>query len=96
MNEKYYGRNCPVGMVQVEFVGCSPEEKNGEYGWKPTVSAFLEIYVDGVRFRIDVGSPDDGDKSKRGLHIIGPMDMEYTKDACNSCSITIPKKDATS
>lgn len=91
----YFGRDCPSGMVQVEFVGCSPEDKNGNYGWKPCKSTFLEIYIDGERFRIDVGNvTDKNGNSKRGLHINGPFDFEYNRDAINACTIFIKDKAA--
>ena len=91
----YYGKDCPVGMIQVEFVGCSPENKIGEYGWKPEKSTFLEIWVDGQRFRIDVGNVSDSNgEMKRGLHINGPFDFEYYRNACNACSLFIKEKEA--
>jgi len=82
-----YGKDCPEGMVQVEFVGCSPTLKQGEYGWLPTKSAFLEVYVDGVRYRIDVGTKDKGKGPVRGLHIIGSTLMQVDQHSINSVSI---------
>jgi hypothetical protein len=82
----HFGKDCPMGMVQVEFVGCSPSKKRSDYGWAPTERAFLEIYVDGERFRVDVGSFHDGHAMRRGLHIIGG-DMRCEKTAVNACSI---------
>ncbi len=85
--ETHYGKDCPVGMVQVEFVGCSPELRCSNYGWKPTERAFLEVYVDGQRFRIDVGSYHDGKAQRRGLHIVGPVAAGYEQTSMNAASI---------
>lgn len=82
-----FGRDCPKGMVQVEFVGCLSAEKYSEYGWLPTKSAFLEIWVDGQRYRIDIGTFHDGKAERRGLHIIGEIDMQCEKTALNACSV---------
>ena len=79
-------------MVQVEFVGCDPKLKLGEYGWKPTETAFLEVWVDGKRFRIDVGTHDDGSGPRRGLHINTEMNFEIIKTAINSCSVLLPRE----
>lgn len=88
----FYGKDCPKGMVQVEFVGCDPKEKTSDYGWKPTKSAFLEIYIDGQRFRIEVGDYHDGHAERRGLYIVGPVDMGCEKHSCNAASIFLPNK----
>lgn len=81
----YYGKDCPEGMVQVEFVGCSPKDRVGDYGWKPTKQAFIEVYIDGRRFRIDVGTDYRG---KRGLHITAEEEIEIAQDACNALSVS--------
>jgi hypothetical protein len=83
----YYGQDCPKGMVQVEFVGCSPADKRGEYGWKPCQSTFLDVYVDGQRFYIKVGDFHDGVAERRGLHVIGPMNMLVEKTSCNAATL---------
>lgn len=89
--EHYFGKDCPVGMVQVEFVGVSPDLKHGQYGYKPCGSAFLEVYVDGKRFRIDVGDFDAGDGTKRrGLHIFTPFDAVVDKHSVNALDIYLP------
>jgi hypothetical protein len=78
-------------MVQVEFVGCSSAEKTpGGYGWKPCKSAFLEIYVDGERFRLDIGDLHEYGSNGRDIHIGGPMDMVYNRTAINACCIATP------
>lgn len=82
-----YGQNCPKGMVQIEFVGCSPKNRMGDYGWAPEESAFLDIYVDGVRFRIQVGDFHDGRAQRRGLHIVGPIEMACELTSVNACSV---------
>lgn len=64
---RYYGEQCPVGMVQVEFVGCDPKDRIGNYGWKPTNHAFADIWVDGKRCNIQIGNDEIG---RRGLHLI--------------------------
>lgn len=86
--EEYYGKDCPKGMVQVEFVGVSPRLKHGAYGYKPSKSAFLEIYVDGQRYRIDVGNITRMDGSKvRGIHVSGPINMIVDKHSLNAVDI---------
>ena len=85
---QFHGKDCPRGMVQIEFVGCPPSERYSNYGWKPTKSALLEVYVDGQRFRIDVGSFQDGSGNKRrGLHIYGPIDMVVDKHSINAVDV---------
>jgi hypothetical protein len=86
----YYGQDCPKGMVQVEFVGCSPSDKRGDYGWKPCKSTFLDIYIDGQRFYIKVGDFHDGVAERRGLHVIGPFNMSAEMTAVNAASILLP------
>lgn len=60
--------DCPKGKVQVEFVNCQPKEKNGEYGWKPADYASIEAFVDGIRFRIELGNIS-GINAGRGIRI---------------------------
>jgi hypothetical protein len=83
---RYLGKDCPVGMVQVEFVGCSPSERCHDYGWKPVKWAFLEVYVDGKRFHITVGDLHDGRDQRRGVHIIADVDVGFEQTAINSAS----------
>lgn len=92
-NEQHYGKNCPKGMVQVEFVGCDPKKRYSDYGYKPTESAFIEVYVDAQRFRIDIGSVYNGDGSKkvRGIHVNGVYDLQVEKTATNAVSIFLPE-----
>jgi hypothetical protein len=84
---KYAGKDCPKGMVQIEFVGCSPKNKISDYGWKPEKSAFLEVYIDGERYRIEVGDFHDGVAQRRGIHIVGSINMKIEKTSINACSI---------
>lgn len=84
----HYGKDCPKGKVQIEFVGCSPNDRINEYGWKPCDSTFLEVYVDGQRYRIDVGNFRGGDGSyRRGIHVCGPMDFKVDHHSCNALDI---------
>jgi len=87
--EQYFGKNCPVGMVQIEFVGCDPKSRYSDYGYKPTKSAFIEVYIDGQRFRIDIGDVYNGDGTKvvRGLHINGPLNLQTEKTATTAVSV---------
>lgn len=92
MAEKFYGENCPVGKVQIQFVGVSPVLRVSDYTWKPCNDAFLEIFVDGQRYRIDVGdfeasSRKVGSCMRRGLHINGPFDMRVDKHSVNAMDI---------
>lgn len=90
--DRYYGKDCPTGMVQIEFVGVSPKLKRGEYGWKPSETAFLEVYVDGNRWRIDVGNVTRADGTiERGLHICGPFEMVVDKHSLNAVDLFKPK-----
>lgn len=79
----YYGNDCPVGMVQVEFVGCSPTARVSDYGWKPVKSAFLEVWVDGKRFRIDVGDFN----GRRGIHVSFPFACAVDQHSVNALDI---------
>lgn len=85
-----YGKDCPVGMVQVEFVGCPPSARIHDYGWKPVEHAFLEVYVDGQRFRIEVGNVTriDGTK-RRGLTVIGPCHWDVDHCAINAVDLML-------
>lgn len=91
MSEKekcIYGKDCPKGMVQVEFVGVSPDLKQGEYGWKPSEHAFVDIYIDGERFNIQIGNFESArGGTRRGLHIVGPFDMKVDKHSLNGLDI---------
>lgn len=83
----HYGKDCPRGKVQVEFVGCGgPENRYSNYGWMPADSAFVEIYVDGERYNVQIGSAHY-DATRRGLHIIGPIDMAIDRTASNSATL---------
>jgi len=82
-----YGKDCPKGMVQVEFVGCSPEKRQGKYSWKPEKSAFLELYVDGERFRVEMGTRHTGSAERRGLHITGPIPLAVDKHSVNGLCV---------
>jgi len=86
---EHYGKDCPKGMVQVEFVGCSPAMRHSDYGWKPVESAFIEVYIDGNRYRIDIGTDHKG---RRGLSINGPMDMVADKHSVNAVFVGQGKK----
>ena len=88
-----FGKDCPLGMVQVEFVGVDPTLRCGDYGWKPSESAFLEVWVDGQRFRIDVGNLSSFGSDGRGIHINGPMDFKTERIAVNAINIVM-KDDA--
>ena len=86
-----YGEDCPKGMVQVEFVGVSPKLKQGDCGWRPSNSAFLDVWVDGERFYITAGNVQRGDGStRRGLHIIGPIHMDVDKHSVNALDVMMP------
>lgn len=74
-------------MVQIEHVGCGKENRISEYGWKPVKHAFLEIYIDGARFRVEVGDFHDGVNYRRGLHIVYGTDIDIEKTSINACSV---------
>jgi hypothetical protein len=87
---RHYGKDCPVGMVQVEFVGTTGE-RYSDYGWTPGESAFLELYVDGKRYRVDMGTfLDTSGKARRGLHIVADMEVSVDQHSINAVDIFIP------
>lgn len=43
-DNKYFGKDCPVGKVQIEFV-TTHSEKYSEYGWKPSDHATVDAYI---------------------------------------------------
>lgn len=91
--ERYFGKNCPVGMVQVEFVGCNPSERYSDYGWKPAESAFLELWVDGHRYRVELGSfPDSHGNVRRGLHIVGDLHMAVDHHSMNAVDVFLQER----
>lgn len=91
--EEYFGRDCPKGMVQVEFVGIDPRLRYSDYGWKPTEHAFLEVWVDGKRFRIEVGNVTQGDGSiRRGLHIVTDLGIEVNHHSMNALDVLLSDK----
>jgi len=88
--EQHFGKDCPKGMVQVEFVGCDPGIRMGRYGWRPAKSAFIEVYVDGMRLRINIGDFHDGNGQRRGLHIVTDLGFNFEQTSMNACSIFMP------
>ena len=94
MPETYYGKDCPIGMVQIEFVHCPPEARYSPYGWKPVPAADLEIYIDGQRFTILVGDFHDGVVQRRGLYVVGPGNLSCTLTSSNAVSVfAVPQGD---
>lgn len=87
-DKRIFGEDCPKGMVQVEFVGIDPSMRQGNYGYIPTKSAFIEVYVDGKRFRLDIGDVIRADGTKeRGIHICGPINLVVDKHSLNAVDI---------
>ena len=85
----HYGEDCPKGKVQVQFVGCDPKERFSPYGWKPVDSAFIEVYVDGRRFTIDIGNiTSPSGKEERGINIVTSPDIEVNHHSLNAVSMT--------
>ncbi len=90
-----FGQHCPKGKVQVEFVGVKPRKPNGKYGWKPSDSAFLEIYVDGQRFRINIGDvPMIDGTTRRGIQIFTPLNSSVRKDSVNTASVLLDETES--
>lgn len=91
---EYFGKDCPKGKVQVEFIGVDPRLKHGEYGWMPSDRAFADIYVDGERFNIQTGNIMcmDG-KSRRGISISFPCDAVVHRHSLNALNITLKEVD---
>lgn len=91
-DQRHYGKDCPKGMVQVEFVGVDPKLKYSDYGWKPSETAFLEVWVDGKRFRIDVGNVTRGDGTvRRGIHIGTEYGIEVDHHSVNALDVLLPE-----
>lgn len=90
-----YGRDCPKGKVQVESVSVDPKLRMGDHGWYPSETARLEIWVDGERFAIEVGSVyDRNGRIVRGLQIISDRRVNTQETAVNSVTVTldVPEK----
>lgn len=86
---RYYGKDCPKGMVQVEFVGCDPDNRISEYSWKPEEFAFLELYVDGQRFTIHMGAIE-GENGRRGMQIFLPFGSKVQHRTVNTVELMLP------
>ena len=87
----YYGNDCPQGMVQIEFVGVDPNLRHGDYGWKPSSTAFLDVWVDGKRFNIQLGDMGPyGHPGKRGMHVNYHYPAEVENRSVNALTITFP------
>ncbi len=92
-SERYYGEDCPQGKVQIEFVGVDPKLRYSEYGWKPSDYAFIEVWVDGQRFRIDVGTFESSKGPRRGLHIVTcGGDLVVDKHSINAVDVFLQKR----
>lgn len=83
----HYAEDCPVGKVQVAFVGVSPTLRYSPYGWKPSDRAFLEVSVDGRYYRIDIGTFESASGPRRGIHIVTDMDMKIDKHSINAVDV---------
>jgi len=88
-SDRHFGEDCPKGMVQVEFVGVDPKLRYSDYGWKPSEHAFLEVWVDGRRFRIDVGDYESTKGKRRGLHVVSEVGLEVDKHSLNAVDLWI-------
>ena len=94
-----FGSACPQGKVMLEFVSVGEENrqvygdsgKQSPYSYYPVDSFFLEVYVDGKRFRIDVGNLREygGGDNSRGIHINYPMDAEIKGKSLNAHNIVL-------
>lgn len=83
----HYGKDCPVGKVQIEFVGVSPELRYSPYGWKPADHAFIDIYIDGRRYNIQVGDFESADGVRRGLHIVTDPGVKVDGHSINALDV---------
>ena len=91
---EHFGRNRGEGMVQVEFVGCPADKRIGDYGWAPVEQAFLELWVDGQRYRVTLGTFRDGTAERRGLHIVTGGAVQVEQTSVNAVSVYIPTESA--
>lgn len=88
--DRHYGRDCPKGKVQVEFVSIDPALRMSDYGWKPTDRATIDVWVDGERFLIEVGNIyDAAGHIVRGVHVISDRGMKSEATAVNSVTLTL-------
>lgn len=86
--EHHFGKDCPIGKVQIEFVGVNPNLRRSAYSWVPSDNAFLEVYVDGDRYRIDVGNYESAHGgTRRGLHVNCPFDVQIDKHSLNAFDV---------
>ena len=84
----YFGKDCPAGMVQVEFVNCPPELRYSAYGWQPVRRATLDLYVDGQRFHLELGTVRDlAGVPHRGLSIVTDARLTCAPTARNAVSL---------
>jgi hypothetical protein len=90
MEEPLLRNECPVGKVQVAFVGCPPTARRSAYGWKPVDAARIEVYVDGRRFHITIGDFHDGVAARRGVHISTEHDLHGQQTSINAWSLWHP------
>lgn len=70
LEDSFCGKDCPQGKVQIQFVGVDPKLRISDYTYQPTDYAFLEIYVDGQRYNIQIGTYESSKGPRRGLHIV--------------------------
>lgn len=88
--EQHFGKDCPKGKVQVEFVSVDPSLRISDYGWKPSDHARIEISVDGQLFQVVLGDVVQFDGTKRrGLHVFIPMGAEVARQSINTVSVLL-------
>lgn len=83
------GKLSPTG-AHLNFIGMDPKLRCGLYDYNAVDSFFLEIGVDGQRYRIDVGNiginMSDG-KARRGIHISFPIFAELGELSMNALNL---------
>jgi hypothetical protein len=74
----------------LEFVGIDPSKRRDGYSYEGVETFFLEVILDGQRYRIDVGdigvNMSDG-KPRRGVHINYPLGAERGEYSLNALNI---------
>jgi len=80
----------------LDFIGVDPARRLGGYRYEAVENFFLEILVDGQRYRIDVGdigaNLSDG-KPRRGIHINFPLGGDLGDRSLNAVNIANPDQE---
>jgi hypothetical protein len=91
MEERYFGKDCPEGLVQVETVmtDAEPRAEKRWNGWKPGRRATVEIYVSGRRYIVLAGdAAKDYGHTEAGIVVMNECGLQARNVAINSVLVT--------